>query len=457
MRPPPRLGSRDLASPPCSAGSDATAVLGAAQSLLLAAALTLGSPALSLEIVELQGPSAESQATLRRAFSAAQSGLSRQADKLLSESISEWQRTRQPPDETAALFKTRGIVRYDAGDPSAALADFSEAIRLDMAPGSNADPAEVQRTYQLRARAYHDLSRWSDEEADLSAAIQRLDDLSILEATNPYLYTQRAAARAKLGDFSGAIEDHQQAEADYRMTGDKIRRTITGADLALALYGGGDEAAAVEQMRSTFKAKGIPATNNPDDIGLLQELSRKDAELHLAYAAHLFHAGRVADASKQWESGCIRIEAYVRDGLERLEEERALQEREALEAEARGREEKLRASSVAGQPFNADFNARLNGMDPNSPYVTQRSGQAYFWYKEGEGSIERRDRGYALARIEPGLSCTSFRDPAWIRSERPEWPPLLVQRVKEYADSVPQQPIIMPKKGSPPSDGEVNF
>jgi tetratricopeptide (TPR) repeat protein len=229
----------------------------------LAAALTFFSPGLcpAVDVTELQGPSPESQATLRRAFSAAQSGMPKQADKLLTDSIGEWQRTRQPADETAALFKTRGVVRFGLGDTAGALSDFSEALRLDTVPGSNPDPAELQRTFQLRANAYRALSRWREEEADLTAAIARLDDLSILESTNPYLYTRRAAARARLGDYSGAVEDQQQAQADYRNTGDKIRRTVAGADLGLALYGQGDEDGAVEQIRATFKSKGLPTTN----------------------------------------------------------------------------------------------------------------------------------------------------------------------------------------------------
>lgn len=56
------------------------------------------------------------------------------------------------------------------------------------------------------------------------------------------------------------------------------------------------------------------------------------------------------------------------DGEERLAAEAALRAREAAGAEASGREEVLRASSVANQPFNADFGARLNGLDPKSPY-----------------------------------------------------------------------------------------
>ena len=45
-----------------------------------------------------------------------------------------------------------------------------------------------------------------------------------------------------------------------------------------------------------------------------QELSRRDAELHLAYAVQAFADGRVVEAEKQWTSGCIRLEAYVQVG-----------------------------------------------------------------------------------------------------------------------------------------------
>ena len=42
-----------------------------------------------------------------------------------------------------------------------------------------------------------------------------------------------------------------------------------------------------------------------------QELSRRDAELHLAYAVQAFADGRVVEAERQWTSGCVRLEAYV--------------------------------------------------------------------------------------------------------------------------------------------------
>ena len=55
-------------------------------------------------------PTEEAQVNLKKGFNAAQLGLT-SADALLSASIDEWERTNQPADETAAIYKTRGMVR----------------------------------------------------------------------------------------------------------------------------------------------------------------------------------------------------------------------------------------------------------------------------------------------------------------------------------------------------------
>ena len=85
---------------------------------------------------------------------------------------------------------------------------------------------------------------------------------------------------------------------------------------------------------------------------------------------------------------------------------------------------------------NSDLNARLNGLDPASPYVTQRPNTGYVWYKVGEGSVERRDAGLPLAQVDPTLSCARFADADWLRRERPEWPETLSARVARLGAEV---------------------
>ena len=48
----------------------------------------------------------------------------------------------------------------------------------------------------------------------------------------------------------------------------------------------------------------------------------------MAYAAHLFSAkSELLKASRQWESGCVRLETYVVDGQQRFDAEKQLQAR----------------------------------------------------------------------------------------------------------------------------------
>lgn len=416
-------------------------------------------------------PSAEAQATLRRGMQAASDGLLANADTLLSTSINDWKKSVQPPDETSALLKMRANVRQNQGRLDDARADLDEALTLILSPSSKPDPAEIQRTYVLRARVNAQLQRWRDAEADLSAAIDRLDELDAIEANNPFLFSERSAARSRLGDFGGASEDAQRAEADFKAIGDKTRRLLAAADAALALYDGDDVKTATEQMRYVFANVRTAVSNNPDDIGLLQELSRKEAELHLAYAAHLYGSGGSAadgkpvpekvraEAEKEWQGGCVRLEGFVADALERQREEAQLRDEEQKRSEALGRDAApIPSKVVASAQFNNDFGlaARISGLEPDSPYLTQRPQQGWFYYETADGQ-RRRDGGVALATVDPTLSCGRFRTADWLRQNRPEWPPKLVERAERYAAAVPQAPIVMPPagkqgKGPPPKD-----
>ena len=70
----------------------------AASAILLAAPLHVTLPALA------DPPSAEALVTLRKGYQAATDGLLPTADKLLTQSIGEWKKTAQPPEELSALY-----------------------------------------------------------------------------------------------------------------------------------------------------------------------------------------------------------------------------------------------------------------------------------------------------------------------------------------------------------------
>ena len=144
----------------------------ASRTLLAISIATSPVPSALLPPAYAAAPSAEAQAQLRKGFQAAQAGLYSSADSLLSKSISEWEQTNQPPDERAALYKTRGMVRADQSRQADALSDLSKALSLSLQPGSRPDPAEIQRTYQLRARVNRELGDVSAQAADLTEAIK---------------------------------------------------------------------------------------------------------------------------------------------------------------------------------------------------------------------------------------------------------------------------------------------
>ena len=201
----------------------------------------------------VEPPSTEALATLRKAYQAATDGLLPNADNLLTKSVAEWKRTAQPADEIAALYKVRGTVRQEQGRTMDAVGDLDEALALLTSPSSaKPAPSELQRTYLLRARLNAALERWKEAEADFSAAIARLDELDAIEATNPYLYSERSSVRSHLGDWAGAADDALTASIEFKDIGDKLRSLLASSDASLALYGAGDIDEALSRMRSTF-------------------------------------------------------------------------------------------------------------------------------------------------------------------------------------------------------------
>ena len=79
----------------------------------------------------------------------------------------------------------------------------------------------------------------------------------------------------------------------------------------------------------------------------------------------------MVEADKQWASGCVRLEAYVQDGEQRLQEEKTLRERDAQAALATGKATTpLRAASVAGSFSNSSPNPNTNPNPNPNPTPT---------------------------------------------------------------------------------------
>ena len=224
------------------------------------------------------------------------------ADAILTSSLELWKKTDQPAVEIAAILKDRANARQSS-DPGAALADLDAALALYAQLGDGEQPTdEVVGATFLRAQVHKRLADFEAAESDFAAAL-------ILDDENPFVWSARGEARLQRrpADYAGAARDFLRAETQFGLIGDKIRRTLAAADASLALYGSGEKSAALEKMAQVGRqARFDVASNDPENIPRLQEIARKEAELHLVRAGVMWRQGKAAEAAGYWARGCVR-------------------------------------------------------------------------------------------------------------------------------------------------------
>ena len=434
-------------------------------------------------------PPAAAVAALKAGFAAIEADDLAVADAKLGDALAGFRAARAPPTELAALHKARGDVREARGDLRGALADFAADAELLASLGAGGadaaaddddyDEAEAPRALASLARVELALGRFADAERHYSGLLADDDALPPIERDSPFPLASRATARARLAQWRGARDDARAAATRFAETGDAIRALLSRADAALFATGVAADAApavaaaaapdaapaaaaaaaapdaraaktAEEEMRLVFASRGAPASNNPDDVPLLQELARKDAELHLALAALLYaeDPARLArggegegvtpkgdatarTARAEWVTGCVRLRAYVDDGQKRAVAD------DAADLKRRGAADRAAPTALPVGPELRGLFAAGSGLDPQSPYVTQRGQESFYWYKIA-GRPVRRDAGAPLAQVGAGaggkrLSCRAFADEDWVDAERPDWPAPLRAALSRYA------------------------
>src|SRR5262249_476744 len=132
-------------------------------------------------------------------------------------------------DQKALAYKYRGIVRLSAGAVQAAIADFTESIRLnkedafvyagrgwarftnkDLA-GSIADYSEAIRLSPASAKFYAERGHVNIVAVKADDAIRDLNEALRLDPKNADAFNSRGFAYAKKGDFDRALEDYNAA------------------------------------------------------------------------------------------------------------------------------------------------------------------------------------------------------------------------------------------------------
>jgi tetratricopeptide (TPR) repeat protein len=104
------------------------------------------------------------------------------------------------PEDRAATYVNRGIIREARGDPDAALADYADALALS--PSLAEAHVNVGRIHSQRRN-------WSAAAAALDQAIPLIQDPLQLRT----LYFDRAVAHEEMGDIAQAYADYQAASA----------------------------------------------------------------------------------------------------------------------------------------------------------------------------------------------------------------------------------------------------
>lgn len=124
----------------------------------------------------------------------------------------------QEPPKSAAEFNSRGVGYQSKGRVSKAIADFTEAIRLE---------PKVAVYHRNRAIAYANKRTFLNAIVDFTEAI-RLDPNIPLTPTNAYSYCLRAVFYRKKGDHDRAISDCTEAiRLDPQVALSYVQRGIT--------------------------------------------------------------------------------------------------------------------------------------------------------------------------------------------------------------------------------------
>ena len=107
----------------------------------------------------------------------------------------------QVPPQNAAEYNKRGVDYQNNGRPNKAIADFTEAIRLD---------PTVAVYYRNRGIVYANRHRLANAIVDFAEAI-RLDPNVRLDPVDAFSFRARAAVLKEIGDYDNAILDFTEA------------------------------------------------------------------------------------------------------------------------------------------------------------------------------------------------------------------------------------------------------
>lgn len=210
-----------------------------------------------------------------------------------STSLNKWKELQRPRDEIVSLLKARANVRLDSKHFDDAVKDYDEALSLmkidGMKPDGTAEYPEYPDTFVGRALAKEGLADWTGALEDYNQAIA-LWGGGRGDGVNPYVLTFRGNTLTRLSRFEEAIPDYVAASDLFLSLRDIDRYSDARANLALAQYELG-------KVDEALKVANDIVRKNPGY-----------ADMRVLLAAEEWSRGDYINALKDWSFVCDRID-----------------------------------------------------------------------------------------------------------------------------------------------------
>eukprot|EP00929_Paragymnodinium_shiwhaense_P060225 TRINITY_DN30100_c0_g1_i1.p1 TRINITY_DN30100_c0_g1~~TRINITY_DN30100_c0_g1_i1.p1 ORF type:complete len:385 (+),score=117.88 TRINITY_DN30100_c0_g1_i1:75-1229(+) len=262
-------------------------------------------------------PSEEEKASIRNAMAVVDADPARpgaaaqivQAEEDLGKAIARYEGPLQGTlEERSRLRLARAKARITQNEiaggqkpekAAEAVDDFDVAIGLmkeDMKRNSGKPMYfEYPDALVQRGLANEEVKRWSAAVKDYTTAIDiwrkemrpdRPGDLGV----NPLVLNYRGNALAQLERFDEAVEDYSEAGDIFASDGERRQASISYANEALALYGGGNKEEAAKRMQKVIR----------NDPGV--------TDMHVALAAVFWEKEKYGPAEEEWKFACENID-----------------------------------------------------------------------------------------------------------------------------------------------------
>ena len=268
---------------------------------------------------EVPPPSPQDIQLLRQAFAEYSAGNYKEALPLLNDVVGRWDKSQQPADERAALYKTRADLYAATGEANRAISDYDTSLQLY-------DVFDVERPgVQLgRARALKAMGRTTAAATDYRTVLQTLgtDDVYDDETTpaieqilngidkNPFAAWEYADCLRSEKQYAQAGAIREAASRAFRQIGDAGRSVIALTDAGIDYAG---DTAQSSEKAITVLRKAVDATKGVEgrDVKLLQRIISKEGEGRMALAALLWTTNEKNAAETVLGDACVRMDQLL--------------------------------------------------------------------------------------------------------------------------------------------------